>query len=218
MTANLSSYFPRLLTEWQRETPDARWRAIEGTLVFVDISGFTAMSERLARKGKVGAEEVTEVLNESFTKLLAAAYDEAGYLLKFGGDALLLFFAGAEHAERGVRAAFNMRRALREVGRIRTSAGLVRLRMSVGVHSGDVHFFLAGESHLELIVAGPAVTRVVEMESAAAAGEVLVSEAAAARLPDALFGDARDGGRLLRRAPGAAESAAGAARRRCRSP
>ena len=113
MSSTLSSYFPRLLVEWQQEAPDAEWRAIEGTLVFMDISGFTAMSERLARHGKVGAEEVTEILNDSFTKLLAAAYDEGGYLLKFGGDAMLLFFAAgrpprafrvcASHAARGFR-------------------------------------------------------------------------------------------------------------------
>lgn len=203
MSTNLSSYFPRLLVEWQRETPDADWRAIEGTLVFMDISGFTAMSERLARHGKVGAEEVTEILNDSFTKLLAAAYDEGGYLLKFGGDAMLLFFSGASHAARGCRCAVRLRRTLREVGRIRTTAGLVRLRMSVGVHSGLVHFFLAGESHRELVVTGPAVTRVVEMEGAASAGQILITDATAAVIPASCIGAPLGGGRLLERAPNA---------------
>lgn len=204
MALNLSSYFPRLLIEWQHDALGESWRVIDGTLVFMDISGFTAMSERLARKGKVGAEEVTEVLNSSFTKLLAAAYEEGGYLLKFGGDAMLLFFRGPAHAARGCRAAVRMRRGLREIGRFRTSAGLVRLRMSVGVHSGDVHFFLAGGSHRELIVTGPAVTRTVEMESAAQAGEILVSERTAAAIPASCAGDARAGGRLLKKAPAAA--------------
>jgi class 3 adenylate cyclase/tetratricopeptide (TPR) repeat protein len=203
MSTNLSSYFPRLLVEWQQETPDAGWRAIEGTLVFMDISGFTAMSERLARHGKVGAEEVTEILNDSFTKLLSAAYDEGGYLLKFGGDAMLLFFAGPSHAARGCRCAVRMRRTLREVGRIRTTAGLVRLRMSVGVHSDLVHFFLAGDSHRELMVTGPAVTRVVEMEGAASAGQVLISDQTAAAIPASCSGRPLGGGRLLERAPNA---------------
>jgi class 3 adenylate cyclase len=83
MSSTLLSYFPRLLVEWQQEAPDAEWRAIEGTLVFMDISGFTAMSERLARHGKVGAEEVTEILNDSFTNLRGAAYDN-GDPLKLG--------------------------------------------------------------------------------------------------------------------------------------
>ena len=64
------------------------FRTLDGSMVFVDISGFTKMSERLARHGKVGAEEVTDVLGAVFAKLLAVAYGEDGSLLKFGGDAL----------------------------------------------------------------------------------------------------------------------------------
>lgn len=203
MAQDLTPYIPRLIAEWERDAPDATARLIDGTLVFVDVSGFTAMSERLARKGKVGAEEVTDVMNASFMRLLASAYDEDGYLLKFGGDALLLFFSGESHARRGCRAAFRMRQELRRVGRFRTSAGLVSLRMSVGAHSGEVAFFLAGGSHRELIVAGPAVTKTVEMETAAQAGEILVSPATAAALPSFALGDEERGGYLLRHAPSA---------------
>ena len=121
----LVSYVPRLLADWQRETPGEAARTIEGTLVFVDISGFTKLSERLARKGKVGSEEVTEVLDSTFARLLAVAYENGGGLLKFGGDALLLFFSGPDHAARGGHAAIGMRAKLREIGRIPTSAGFV---------------------------------------------------------------------------------------------
>ena len=55
-------YLPRMVLQWDTDAPSSTHREIDGTMVFVDISGFTAMSERLARFGKVGAEEVTEVL------------------------------------------------------------------------------------------------------------------------------------------------------------
>ena len=86
------------------------------------------MSERLSRGGKVGAEEVTGVLGAVFNRLLSLAYAEGGSLLKFGGDALLLFFSGDEHPLRAVRAAAGMRRELHQIGAIDTSAGPVRLR------------------------------------------------------------------------------------------
>src|SRR5512146_1831410 len=114
MAANLTPYVPRLLIEWERDAPGADYRLIDGTLVFIDISGFTAMSERLARSGRVGSEEVTEVINATFARLLEHAYREGGSLLKFGGDALLLFFSSAGHPARACRAALAMRRALRE--------------------------------------------------------------------------------------------------------
>jgi hypothetical protein len=79
---DFTPYIPRVVREWQEDDPDCGTKVIPGSLVFIDISGFTAMSERLASKGKIGAEEVTEVLAASFTSLLAAAYDEGGSLLQ----------------------------------------------------------------------------------------------------------------------------------------
>ena len=134
----LRPYAPRLLIRWLAEQPHLSFRTLEGSMVFVDISGFTKMSERLARHGKVGAEEVTEVLGAVFAKLLAVAYGEDGSLLKFGGDALLLWFSGTGHAARAATAAHGMRGTLRSVGRLDTTAGKVVLRMSVGVQQRHV--------------------------------------------------------------------------------
>ena len=200
-TELLTPYLPRLLVQWLAEDPDSILREIDGSVVFVDISGFTKMSERLARKGKVGAEEVTEVLGSVFAQLLAVAYGNGGGLLKFGGDALLLFFSGEGHPTRAVRSAFGMRRTLRSIGRLETSAGLITLRMSVGVHSGVFQFFLVGDSHRELMITGPAASTMVDMEGTATAGEILLSRALADVMPDSILGAAKGEGVLLRREP-----------------
>ena len=73
-----------------------------------------------------------------------------------------------------------MRQSLRDVGQFVTTAGKVSLRMSVGVHSGQFDFFMVGESHRELVVAGPAATATTVMESAAEAGQILISPGTAA--------------------------------------
>ena len=125
---DLTPYVPRVVVDWLRTSQEDRRRELEGTLAFVDISGFTAMSERLAQKGKLGAEEVTDVMNLVFARLLDVAYAVGGGLLKFGGDALLLFFSGDEHAARACDAAYGMRKALRELGRPQTSVGPVALK------------------------------------------------------------------------------------------
>jgi len=173
--AELVSFVPRLTLEWLRSHPERRWLEIEGTLAFVDISGFTAMSEQLSSRGRAGAEEVTDVMNSTFSALLEKAYALGGGLLKFGGDALLLLYEGDRHAERAARAAFEMRRTLRSIGRPRTSAGTVQLRMHAGLHTGRFQFFLVGDSHRELLITGPAASRTVEMEAASEAGEILHS-------------------------------------------
>ena len=48
---DLTPFVPRVVVDWLREAPEARHRRLEGSLAFVDISGFTAMSERLAQEG-----------------------------------------------------------------------------------------------------------------------------------------------------------------------
>ena len=181
----LAPFLPRVALEWLREAPDARHRTLEGTMAFVDISGFTAMSERLAPKGKLGAEEVTDVMSSTFAQLLTIAYDNGGGLVKFGGDALLLFFDGDEHARRACAAAWGMRDRLAAIGALQTSAGAVELRMHVGIHAGTFDWFLVGSRHRELIVGGADPVHTVEMEDTAEAGEILVSDAVAAYLDDA---------------------------------
>ena len=74
-------------------------------------------------------------------RLLAEADENRASLLKFGGDALLLWFEGDDHALRGCASAVAMRRTLRRIGRIRAGASDVVLRTSVGIHSGAYEMF-----------------------------------------------------------------------------
>ena len=198
---SLRPYLPRLLLQWLAETPDVPFRTVEGSIAFVDISGFTRLSERLAKRGKVGAEELTDAIGTCFTRLLGVAYGNDGGLIKFGGDALLLLFTGDDHPAKASRAAVGMRRELREIGSLSTPGGRVSLKMSVGVHSGSFNFFLVGDSHRELIITGPAASHTVLMESTAEAGEIVVSSATAALLPPSIVGDPKGPGFFLRKEP-----------------
>jgi class 3 adenylate cyclase/tetratricopeptide (TPR) repeat protein len=199
----LRRHIPELAIEWALDEPDRLWRAVDGTLCFADISGFTALSEKLARRGRSGGEELVETLSRVFGGMLDRAHDRDGMLLKFGGDALLLLFTGANHALRAASSAVEMRQALRRAREIPTSVGPLALSMSVGLHSGPIHFFLVGSTHRELVLAGPAASIAVATESAARAGEIGVSEVTAAALPPMAVRARDDGLRLLvwRKAP-----------------
>jgi len=159
------------------------------------------LSERLASSGNEGAEQLVDTINACFSALLADASASGGSLLKFGGDALLLWFEGEQHALRACSSAVAMRRTLRDVGRIRAGAGNVVLRMSVGVHSGSYAMFLVGGSHRELLIGGPATSTVVAMENIASAGQILVSADTARLLPRGCLGAEAGSGVLLARTP-----------------
>jgi class 3 adenylate cyclase/tetratricopeptide (TPR) repeat protein len=201
MTERLRPYVPSLVIDWLRNEPDLAHRRVEGSFVFADISGFTQLTERLAKLGKLGVEEMGDLLNDRFESLLIPAYEYGGALVKWGGDAVLLLFQGEEHAPRAVRAAYEMQKVIARVGRLATSAGSVRLKMSVGVHSGELDFFLVGDQHRELIAAGPAVSAVTGLEKLAEAGEILVSSSTAGALDPECFGLAKGTGVLVASAP-----------------
>ncbi len=95
-----TAYVPRLLPAWAAAEQGSAHRVVEGSLLFFDITGFTPLTERLARRGREGAEELSNLLDTVFSQLLTDAEDEGGDLLKWGGDALLLLFDGADHGRR----------------------------------------------------------------------------------------------------------------------
>ena len=181
------AYVPRLLLPWAAADPEPAHRVVDGSLVLFDITGFTPLTERLARKGREGAEELSNLLDTVFGRLLSDAEDEGGDLLKWGGDALLLLFDGSDHARRAARAALGLQRALAQLGRAKTSIGRVVLHASAGVESGPVDLVLAGNPAVcrELLVLGPTATGVTMLEHAATRGEVLVGDATAAAVGSA---------------------------------
>ncbi len=197
-------YVPRLTLEWLAQRPQDAHTLIAGTVIFADLSGFTAMAERLASLGREGAERLTEVIDETFATLLAGVYAEGGRLLAFGGDAMVLMFVGDDHVSRGCRAAVGLRRTLRQVGRHETPRGAVQLRISIGVHTGEFAAFLVGSSHRQLLLAGPGITSVVDAEHAAHTGEIVVTEGTASALPSRCVGPVVAGGYRLSRAPSGA--------------
>jgi len=204
--ADLGPYVPSLVADWLRDQPDARHRALEGTLLFADVSGFTRMTEMFATAGKVGAEHMAGLIDVLFEHLVSAAYDYGAGVIKYGGDAVLVLFEGEGHVRRGCRAATEMQKVIEREGRMRTSRGPVRLRMSVGVHSGRIEFLLVGGRYRELVVIGPAVTAIARMEAIAQPGQIVVSHATADAL--AAAGErrpevAREEGLLLRTEPDA---------------
>jgi class 3 adenylate cyclase/tetratricopeptide (TPR) repeat protein len=180
--SRLDRLVPRIVLDWVTDEPERRWRVVEGTMVFADISGFTALSEKLATRGRIGTEELVETLSRVFAGMLDITANRGGQLLKFGGDALLVLFTGPDHARQAASAAVEMRQDLRRASEIPTSVGRLKLKISIGAHSGAFHLFLVGDRYQQLVVGGPDTTVAMNRETAAEAGQIVVSEAMAALL------------------------------------
>src|SRR5215208_4649717 len=68
-------------------------RPLRAALLFADISGFTALTERLAQRGPAGVEELSRLLNTSFGQILDTIETHGGDVVKFAGDALLAIWS-----------------------------------------------------------------------------------------------------------------------------
>lgn len=194
-------YVPRVLQQHLADDPLREAWTAEGTAVFADVSGFTKLSEALAQKGREGAEQITDAIEKVFGELLGVAYDRGGTLLKFGGDALLLWFEGDDHAVRACGAAARMREALAGIGAIELPGVSLQLRISQGVHTGTFDFFSVGTSHHELLAVGPEWTRLASAETCAEADQIVVTAQTASRLEPRCVGDAVESGHLLAQEP-----------------
>jgi class 3 adenylate cyclase/tetratricopeptide (TPR) repeat protein len=172
-SAYVSPLILRALTE--RPAATVPWiEKVSGTLLMADISGFTRMSERLAESGREGAELLTGIINRYFTAMIDAARANGGHNLKFGGDALLLFFDGPGHAERAARTALDMQRENKKQAGLRIGRERHKPSVSIGIHSGEFWSAAVGdpETRLQHVIFGEDVNRVVAAEAEANAGEV----------------------------------------------
>ncbi|MBM7841798.1 tetratricopeptide repeat protein [Herpetosiphon giganteus] len=152
-----------------------------GSLLFADLSGFTALSESLTRLGKEGAEQVTSIINRLFDQLVADIEAHGGALIKFGGDAVTAFFdqtkLGVQHALFAAHAAQAMQTSMASLGKIQIRAGQFNLTLRIGVHSGEAFAALLGDQqHAELMLTGIAVNLVARAQELARPGEVVCSK------------------------------------------
>lgn len=107
----------------------------QGTILFTDIIGFTALSETMS------AEEVAGLLNEHFSLIVNCVEEQQGTVDKFMGDGLMAVWVG-DDAEEGAacaaRAAIAMAECVgREAAKAR-AAGRPPLRIRIGLHFGPV--------------------------------------------------------------------------------
>lgn len=168
----------------------------DGVALIADISGFTPLTEALTTglSPDQGAEELTRALSGVFTPLIAEIDAFRGSVIKFGGDALIVWYP----RERGVRrmavirraitSAWRMQQAIKIHGQVPTPIGIVTLKMKVGLTYGPVKRFNLGlpEYGYEDALGGATLDRMAEAEHHATSGDIMLDAATLTYLPDAV--------------------------------
>ena len=157
---------------------------IDGSLLFVDISGFTAMSEKLAGMGRIGGEKLTEIINGCFNPLLEIVFDWDGDIIKFGGDAFLALFQGANRTRRAYNCASELINWINSDGKIKTPVGDFDLGVHVGISDGDIFSLIVGNTRKDHLFCGRTVEQAYAAADLANLGQVVITADAAEKLPN----------------------------------
>ncbi|MBL8162264.1 MAG: tetratricopeptide repeat protein [Anaerolineae bacterium] len=218
MNTRWLSYVPHHVVRGILAQPDAsivgqeeRFTAVG---MFMDISGFSAMSEALGKSGKVGSEELTDILNGTFTPLIDLIESYGGIIGKFGGDALTILMPYTEQtqsavARRAMQCAVETQAFMQANETIHTRVGNFKLAIKIGVAQGPVLCLSVGDPavRLEYVIAGSVIDRCAEAEHHAEKGEIIVEQALLPFAPDAELGEMREEFAVLHRLTDAVDQA-----------
>jgi len=176
----LSTYLPRYLVDAIHKDPTpgkVRGGFHHGAVLFADVSGFTTMSKKLSALGREGAEEITGIVNNYFTSMLEVSEGFGGDLLKFGGDALLIYFDGELGPLRSLMAANAMQSAMERFRALKTSQGMFPLQMKIGIACGSIFIANLGTSEdMDYVILGNTLAKMAQAELNANPGQIVVSD------------------------------------------
>lgn len=200
----LKTYLPRYLVDMVSTNPVpgiVSGKFFNGTVLFADVSGFTAMSEQLSVLGKEGAEEITWIVNSYFTAMIKISEHYGGDLIKFGGDALLVYFGGETSALQALTAAHEMQIGMVDFRSVNTSQGTFPLRMKIGLATGSIFFASLGDKEkMDYTILGKTLSCMANAEGLASAEQIVACDSTRKLTANAAdYADLDDGfGRLLK--------------------
>lgn len=167
--SNLNPNFCNVCEEIAQKHPGGA--EVEMSMLFADVRGSTALSEQMT------AIEFSRLINRFYVGTTKAIADQDGLVEKLAGDAVAAFwgagFAGKEYGARTIRAAQAIARQMQKQ----------EIPVGIGVHAGVAYFGAMGskEGLVDISAIGENVNMAARIASRAAAGEIIISEAALVR-------------------------------------
>ncbi|RZK30326.1 MAG: adenylate/guanylate cyclase domain-containing response regulator [Hymenobacter sp.] len=146
---------------------------IEATVVFIDICGFTSLSETQPAATVVG------LLNKYFDQIVQEVIAHGGYIDKFMGDAVMAVFRGEYHLDRAIDAALEVRAQLKNASSPLPDGTDYRPSVSIGINTGEMvsgNIGSASLKRLDYTVIGDIVNVSQRLQSAAHPNQIVITE------------------------------------------
>jgi adenylate cyclase len=146
--------------------------SIDATIVFIDICGFTSISE------KSSPDKVVKLINGYFDVMVKEIIAQGGYIDKFMGDAVMAVFRGNYHHDRALEACIAVRNEIQKLPSF-DEEFLFEPKVSIGINSGEVvsgNIGSASLRRLDYTVIGDVVNTAQRLQSNAKENQILISQ------------------------------------------
>ena len=158
-------------------TSDKKSGAVDASVMFVDISGFTNMTRQLMSRGSDGAETLSVFMNTIFNPLIEAVYNQNGFILNFAGDAFTAVFKG-DNGRRAITAALNIRKFFTENPALYHRGQAFKISAKAGISIGKFNWIAAkGEENLRhFLFFGDVVDEAAGAEHHCTANDICIND------------------------------------------
>jgi len=157
-------------------------KELHGTLsavtMFIDISGFTAMTQSLMKNGKEGAEILTDIINRIFTPSIDKIYQNNGFVSTFAGDAFTSIFPIESNSpDNAVSSAIEIQNIFKKIGKQNTKFGTFNLEVKIGLSIGKVEWrIITSNKKNSYYFRGKVIDSAAHCEGRCKAGEIVIDE------------------------------------------
>lgn len=144
---------------------------IEASVVFMDMCGFTAISEREP------ADHVVKMINKYFDVMVKEILAHGGLVDKFMGDAVMAVFKGDYHLDRAIEASLAVRNQINTFKEQLHNQTEYFPNVAIGINSGEMvsgNIGSAALKRLDYTVIGDAVNIAQRLQSVAGPGQIVV--------------------------------------------
>lgn len=144
-------------------------------VLFVDISGFTALTEQFAAKGPSGAEDISAILNDFYGQWINIIKAHGGDIIKFAGDGLLVIWQYNNLEKATLLAAQTALEARKELENFRVGDRTLSTRIALGVGQIAITGLGGVFNRWEIVITGDALDQIVKVQPHLKPGQIIVS-------------------------------------------
>ncbi len=162
-----------MMNEEDIETSMLKSEVIDGTVCFIDVCGFTAISENNP------PDLVVQMLNEYFDVIVQELISRNGHVDKFMGDAIMAVFKGDFQIERAVEGCIAIRNRINDMMDTRVAGKTFSPNVSIGLNKGNMISGNIGSETIERLdftVIGDVVNTAARFQGAAKDGQIIISD------------------------------------------